>query len=61
MVDFEGLFNGIILSIRGKDEIGQSITDDLVDGFQKLYTTINTLLTRVGRNLIIQSSASLEQ
>jgi hypothetical protein len=39
--------------ILGKNVRGLSITYELVAGFQKLYKTIDKLLTRAGRKLII--------
>jgi hypothetical protein len=58
IVDFEDLFNGILKDIHGKNVRGLSITEELVAGFQKLYQTIDQLLTRAGRKLLIAGNSS---
>ena len=58
MVEFEDLFKRIMVDVRDKQARGQSITEDLIAGFEKLYATIDNLLIRAGRKLVIASNYS---
>ena len=63
MVEFEDLFKIIMVDVLRKEARGLSIAEDLIAGFQKLYATIDNLLIRAGRKLVIASnysSSSLE-
>jgi hypothetical protein len=63
MVEFEDLFKRIMVDVRDKQARGQSITEDLIAGFEKLYATIDNILIRAGRKSVIASnysSSSLE-
>jgi hypothetical protein len=63
MVEFEDLFKRIMVDVRDKQARGQSITEDLIAGLEKLYATIDILLIRAGRKSVIASnysSSSLE-
>lgn len=58
MVDFEDLIKRFMVDVLGKEARGQSITEDLIAGFQKLYATIEQILIRAGRKLVIASNLS---
>ena len=51
-LEFEDLFKKLKEDIFDKKMRGKPISEDLVTSFQKLYTTIDKLLARVGRRLV---------
>ena len=51
-LDFDKLFNKFKMEILEKQVEGKLVNEDLVQAFQKLYTTIDQILARVGRKMV---------
>ena len=51
-LDFDKLFNKFKMEILEKHAEGRLVSEELVQTFQKLYTTIDQLLARVGRRMV---------
>jgi hypothetical protein len=45
-----------MVNVQGKQARGQSITEDLIAGFQNLYATIEQVLIRAGIKLVFPSN-----
>jgi hypothetical protein len=56
ILDFEDLFKGIMQDILNKHAREVSFSEELVSGFHKLYLTIDQLLARAGRKLLISAN-----
>jgi hypothetical protein len=61
--DFDELFNKLKMEILEKQVKGKLLSEDLVKTFQKLYSTIDELLARVGKRMVavVQGSHSCSQ
>ena len=58
--DFEELFKNFKIEILEKQVKGKLASEDLVKTFQKLYSTIDELLAKVGKRMVavVQGSHS---
>ena len=61
--DFEELFKNFKIEILEKQVKGKLASEDLVKTFQKLYSTIDELLAKVGKRMVavVQGSHSSSQ
>jgi hypothetical protein len=61
--DFDELFNKLKMEILEKQVKGKLLSADLVKTFQKLYSTIDELLAKVGKRMVavVQGSHSCSQ
>ena len=61
--DFDELFNKLKMEILEKQVKGKLVSEDLVKTFQKLYSTIDELLAKVGKRMVavVQGSHSSSQ
>jgi hypothetical protein len=61
--DFDELFNKLKMEILEKQVKGKLLSEDLVKTFQKLYSTIDELLAKVGKRMVavVQGSHSCSQ
>ena len=57
-LDFDSLFTKMKLDILQKHAEGNSVSEDLVQTFLKLYTTIDQHLTRIGRKVVAVAQGS---
>ena len=52
-LDFDELFNKFKIDILMKHAQGKPLSEDLVQAFLKLHSTIDSLLARVGRRMVV--------
>ena len=62
-LDFDKLFKNYKMEILEKQVEGKLLSEDLVKTFQRLYSTIDELLARVGKRMVavVQGSHSSSQ